>query len=125
MRALEIAGYTGLMLSGAFVMCYLLNLFLESKRALFTRFGSDIALIGGVMACSSNVLVGYPLVTQMKSEARIKVIAFSVCGGFLLGDHLSFSANFQPNIIIPVCIGKLAGGILAIYLVRLFIAKDK
>lgn len=124
-RALEIAGYTGLMLSGAFVLCHLLNAFLESKRAFFARFGSDVTLIGGIMACSSNILVGYPMLPQMKSETRIKVIAFSVCGGFLLGDHLSFSANFQPNLIVAVSIGKIAGGILSLYLARLFIAKNK
>lgn len=124
-RALEIAGYTGLMLSGAFVMCYLLNLFLESKRELFTHFRIDVTLISGIMACSSNVLVGYPMLAQMASDIRIKVIAFSVCGGFLLGDHLSFSANFQPSLIVAVSVGKIVGGILSIYLTRFFMTNDR
>lgn len=124
-RALEIAGYTGLMLSGAFVMCYLLNLFLESKKTLLARFGGDAGFITGIMACSSNVLVGYPLLAQMKNTTRIKVIAFSVCGGFLLGDHLSFSANFQPSLIVAVSVGKIAGGILSIYLARFFVERGK
>jgi ethanolamine transporter len=29
----------------------------------------------------------------------------------MFGDHLAFSANFQPTIILPLLLGKLAGGI--------------
>ena len=31
---------------------------------------------------------------------------FAVCSAFLLGDHLAFTANFQPNMILPLIIGK-------------------
>ena len=29
----------------------------------------------------------------------------------MFGDHLAFSANFQPTIILPLLLGKLTGGI--------------
>ena len=34
-----------------------------------------------------------------------------MCSAFLLGDHLAFTANFQPTLIAPVLAGKLVGGI--------------
>ncbi|MGI8860483.1 MAG: ethanolamine utilization protein EutH, partial [Rubrobacteraceae bacterium] len=38
------------------------------------------------------------------------------CSAFLLGDHLAFTANFQPNMILPLMLGKFGAGILAIAL---------
>ncbi|MNE93241.1 Ethanolamine utilization protein, EutH [compost metagenome] len=40
------------------------------------------------------------------------MIAFSVCAAFTFGDHMAFSANFQPTLILPLIIGKLSGGLI-------------
>ncbi len=37
-----------------------------------------------------------------------------VCAQALIGDHLAFTANFQPSLILPILIGKLFGGLLAV-----------
>lgn len=42
---------------------------------------------------------------------------------FLFGDHLSFTANFQPNLIVVVLAGKLAAGICAIVFAKLLAVK--
>ena len=57
--------------------------------------------------------------------ARDKVIymAFAVCCAFLFGDHLSFTANFQPSLIVPVLLGKLAAGICAIAVAHVLAVK--
>jgi ethanolamine transporter len=51
----------------------------------------------------------------MPAADKVKCIAFAVCSAFLLGDHLAFSANFQPTIILPLMIGKFSAGIIAIF----------
>lgn len=117
MRALEIAGYTGLVLSGTFVLCALLN------TALKLSHKPNALLFGGILACASNVLAAYPMLANLSPKARIQIVAFSVCGGFLIGDHLSFSANFQPSLIVPIMLGKLAGALLALWLARFFIGQ--
>lgn len=117
MRALEIAGYTGLVLSGTFVLCALLN------TALKLSHKPNALLFGGILACVSNVLAAYPMLANLSPKARIQIVAFSVCGGFLIGDHLSFSANFQPSLIVPIMLGKLAGALLALWLARFFIGQ--
>ncbi|KAA8707750.1 ethanolamine utilization protein EutH [Helicobacter canis] len=115
MRALEIAGYTGLVLSGTFVLCALLN------TALKLSHKPNALLFGGILACASNVLAAYPMLANLSPKTRIQIVAFSVCGGFLIGDHLSFSANFQPSLIVPIMLGKLAGALLALCLARFFV----
>lgn len=115
MRALEIAGYTGLVLSGTFVLCALLN------TALKLSHKPNALLFGGILACASNVLAAYPMLANLSPKTRVQIVAFSVCGGFLIGDHLSFSANFQPSLIVPIMLGKLAGALLALCLARFFI----
>ena len=68
----------------------------------------------GILATMANILAMFSLVRYMRPKDKVINIAFAVCAAFLLGDHLSFTANFQPNIILPVIIGKLTAGICAI-----------
>jgi ethanolamine transporter len=53
----------------------------------------------------------FRLIGDMPPRDKVLVIAFAVCGAFMFGDHLAFSANFQPTIILPLLLGKLTGGI--------------
>lgn len=52
----------------------------------------------------------------MPPRDKVLSIAFAVCAAFSFGDHLAFNANFQPNMVAPLIIGKLAGGVIAILL---------
>ncbi|WVM87568.1 ethanolamine utilization protein EutH [Halopseudomonas pachastrellae] len=64
----------------------------------------------GMLATIANILAMFRLVRFMPPKDKVINIAFAVCAAFLLGDHLSFTANFQPTIILPVLIGKLIAG---------------
>lgn len=114
-RALETAGYIGIMLAGAFPMVYLIRKyaakFLEAggKKLGLSSVGS-----AGILATMANILAMFSLVRLMPPKDKVINIAFGVCAAFLLGDHLSFAANFQPTMILPVMVGKLSAGIIAI-----------
>nr|WP_010393931.1 ethanolamine utilization protein EutH [Paracoccus sp. TRP] len=111
-RALEIAGYIGIMLSGAFPMVWMLNHFLQKPMQWAgARLGLSSAGTAGLLAASANVLAMFRLIKEMPPRDKVLVISFAVCGAFMFGDHLAFSANFQPTIILPLLLGKLAGGI--------------
>ncbi|WP_151719841.1 ethanolamine utilization protein EutH [Gemmobacter serpentinus] len=110
-RALEIAGYIGIMLSGAFPMVYLMTRFLEKPMAILgARLGLSPKGATGLLAASANILAMFRLIGDMPPRDKVLVIAFAVCGAFMFGDHLAFSANFQPTIILPLLLGKLIGG---------------
>lgn len=110
-RALEIAGYIGIMLCGAFPMVYLMNRFLQRPMQwIGSRLGLSSEGTAGLLAAAANVLAMFRLIKDMPPRDKVLVISFAVCGAFMFGDHLAFSANFQPTIILPLLLGKLAGG---------------
>ena len=63
------------------------------------------------------------MVKFLKAKDKVICIAFAVCCAFLFGDHLSFTANFQPNRIVVVLLGKLSAGICAIAFANLLAVK--
>lgn len=114
-RALETAGYIGIMLAGAFPMVYLLRKYLGGPlEALGGKVGLSAVGSAGMLATIANILAMFRLVRFMPPKDKVLNIAFGVCAAFLLGDHLSFTANFQPTIILPVLIGKILAGFTAI-----------
>ena len=121
-RALEVAGYIGIMLCGAFPMVYLIKTYLSKLLSVVgAKFNLSVSATTGILAASANVLALFAMVGQMKPEDKVKTIAYAVCCAFLLGDHLAFSANFQPSMILPVMIGKLCGGGLAVVIATKFV----
>lgn len=114
-RALETSGAIGMMLCGAFPMVYLIRKYLAKPLA---KIGGAVGLssdaTAGLLAGSANVLVLLSMVKDLKARDKVICMAFAVCCAFLFGDHLSFTANFQPSLIVPVLLGKLAAGICAI-----------
>lgn len=118
-RALEASGYIGLMLCGAFPMVYLLKKYLAGP---VTRLGRPLGLepagATGLIATVSNILALFRILGTMRPEDKVLNIAFAVCGAFLFADHLAFTANFQPNLIVPVMVGKIAGGIVGFVIAK-------
>lgn len=115
-RALEVSGYIGIMLCGAFPMVYLLRKYLAKPLELVGRkLGLSVDVVAGILACAANALALFSMIEKMQPEDKVKCLAFCVCSAFLIGDHLSFTANFQPSLILPVLTGKLIAGILSVY----------
>ncbi len=123
-RALEMAGAIGMMLCGAFPMVYLIRKYLAKPLA---KIGGAVGLssdaTAGLLAGSANVLALLSMVKYLKARDKVICMAFAVCCAFLFGDHLSFTANFQPSLIVPVLLGKLAAGICAIVFAHLLAVK--
>lgn len=121
-RALEISGYVGIMLCGAFPMVYLIKTYLAKPLGwLGNKVGLSSDATAGILAATANVLALFGIVKDLKEEDKVKCIAYSVCCAFLIGDHLAFTANFQPTLILPVMLGKLAAGILSVWLATKFV----
>lgn len=123
-RALEVSGAVGMMLCGAFPMVYLIRRYLAKPLAKIGGvFGLSSDATTGLLAASANVLALLAMVKDLKARDKVITLAFAVCCAFLFGDHLSFTANFQPSMIVPVLIGKLSAGICAIAFAMLLAVK--
>lgn len=116
-RALETAGYIGIMLAGAFPMVYLIRKYAATfLEAGGRKLGLSATGSAGLLATIANILAMFQLVRHMPPKDKVINISFAVCAAFLLGDHLSFTANFQPNLILPVIAGKFLAGVCAVAL---------
>jgi len=114
-RALEVAGYIGIMLCGAFPMVYLIRTYLAKPLAKFGKLvhlSSDATT--GILAASANVLALLAMVRRLRARDKVICLSWAVCCAFLFGDHLSFTANFQPTLIPAELLGKIAGGVTAV-----------
>src|SRR5699024_2732136 len=114
-RALENAGNIGIMLAGAFPMVYLIRRYLsEYLNKVGEKLGLTPTGSVGMIATTANILAMFAIVRDMPPKDKVLNISFGVTCAFLLGDHLSYTANFQPNLIPAVLIGKISAGLLGI-----------
>ncbi len=112
-RALEIAGYIGIMLCGAFPMVYLIKKYLaRPMEVVGGKLGLESLGAAGILAAAANILAMFHLIGDMRAKDKVLCIAFSVCAAFMFGDHLAFTANFQPTMIAPILLGKFVGGVV-------------
>ncbi|KON69312.1 ethanolamine utilization protein EutH [Peribacillus butanolivorans] len=116
-RGLEIAGYIGIMLAGAFPMVHAIQKYFAKPLQFFGKM-LGLSSIGsaGVIAATANPLALFKIIKDMPAKDKVLTIAYAISGGWMIGDQLAFPANFQPTIIFPVMVGKFLGAILAIIL---------
>ncbi|MGL4208080.1 MAG: ethanolamine utilization protein EutH [Candidatus Adiutrix sp.] len=116
-RALEVAGYIGIMLAGAFPMVYLIKKYLaKPMEKVGNLFGMHSTGAAGILAGAANILAMFRLIGDMPAKDKVLCISFAVCAAFMFGDHLAFIANFQPSMIPTILFGKLIGGICGFFL---------
>lgn len=119
-RAVELLGTIAMMLTGAFPMVTLIRKYLSRPLEKLGRL-AGLEAVGsvGLVACLPNGLALFPFVKEMRPRDKVVVLAFLTCGGYCLGDFLAFNVNFQPNLLIPVFIGQICGGIIGILFAKL------
>ena len=74
-------------------------------------------LITGVALGFVYALVGveYTLVWQSSGLLNVAHNMLITTAAFVFGDHLGFTAGFDPEMLVPVILGKLVGGVTAIF----------
>ncbi len=119
-RAIELLGAIAMMLTGAFPMVYLIRKFFgEPLSAVGRKIGLDETGSAGLVAGMANGIALFGMIKNMDARSKVITIAFVVCGGYSLGDWIAFNMNFQPNLVIPVFVGQLIGGIIGVIFARL------
>lgn len=114
MRPLEIAGNVAIVLAGAFPLVYVIRTYLDKPMGAVGKwFNISPEGTAGVLAAAANMIAAFHLVQYMRAKEKVLVIAFGTTSAFLVGDHLAFTANFQPNLIGPLMIGKVVAGVTA------------
>ena len=117
-------GAIAIVLAGAFpLVAVLTKLLRRPLMALGSRLGIGDTGAAGLIASLANSIATLNLLKDMNYRGKVVNIAFAVSAAFVFGDHLGFTAGFAPDMLAPVILGKLAGGISAIVL-ALWITKE-
>lgn len=119
----EIVADIAIVLAGAFPLVFLVT---KLFGGLLLRFGGLLKInetaAAGLIASLANSIPMFGMMKDMDDRGKIVNVAFAVPAAFVLGDHLGFTAGYAPEMIVPMIIGKLTGGILALF-AAIYIAK--
>lgn len=119
---IEIVGDIAIMLAGAFPMVYFITkVFKKPLLKLGKVLGMGDVAAAGLVASLANNIPMFGMMKDMDDKGKIINVAFAVSASFVFGDHLGFVAGVEKNMIFPMIVGKLVGGITAIIL-AMFIA---
>ena len=119
----EVVGTIAILLAGAFPLVFVLTKLLRRPlMATGRKLGINDAAAAGLIASLANSIATFGLVKDMNERGKVVNIAFAVSAAFVFGDHLGFTAGFAPEMIGPMIIGKLVGGISAV-IVALWLTK--
>ena len=121
----ETVGTIAILLAGAFPLVFVLTKLLRRPlMAAGRKLGINDAAAAGLVASLANSIATFGMVKDMNERGKVINIAFAVSAAFVFGDHLGFTAGFAPEMIGPMIIGKLAGGISAVIVAMWLTRKD-
>lgn len=96
-------------------MIYLIKKYFgEALQKVGAKCGFTTAGSMGIFATCAEQIAMFGIFKHMPPADKVKVTAFSVCGSWILGAHISITANFQPNLLVIILAGKIIGAIVAV-----------
>lgn len=122
-EGIEVVGGIAITLAGAFVLVYVITkVFNKPLMKLGKVLGMNETAAAGLVATLANNIAMFQMMKDMDDRGKVINVAFAVSASFVLGDHLGFTAGVAKEMIFPMIIGKLIGGITAV-IVAMFMSK--
>ena len=113
------------MLAGAFPLVAVVTKVLRKPlMKLGSVLGINDTAAGGLVASLANSIATFGMVGDMDSRGKVVNVAFAVSAAFVFGDHLGFTAGFAPEMLLPMIVCKLTGGISAVA-VALWLTRER
>lgn len=114
---IAIVGDIAIVLAGAFPLVLVITkVFNKPLMALGKLMGMNDVSAAGLVASLANCIPMFGMMKDMDDRGKIINVAFSVSAAFVFGDHLGFTAGFNAEMITPMIVAKLVGGITAVLL---------
>jgi ethanolamine transporter len=118
---LEIVGFIGMMLLGAFPAVYVIIKFAEKPLSKAGKLvGMNDKAAGGMVATLANNIPMFQILKEMDPRGKVLNCAFAVSAAFTFGDHLGFTAAVERSMIFPMIVGKLVAGVSAVGVALMF-----
>lgn len=125
-QGFETVGQIAIFLAGAFPLVHAITALLKKPLAGLGRLlGINAPAAAGLVATLANSIATFGMVREMDRRGKLVNIAFAVSAAFVLGDHLGFTAGFAPEMIVPLIVGKLTGGVSAVALALMLTRREQ
>ena len=122
--ALMLVGLIAIVLAGAFPMILFLNRRLSKLMVkLGGRLGINTEASTGLLTQLANSLPVWSVMDDMNDRGKLINVAFAISGSFVFGDVLAFTGGANAEMVFPVIMAKLTGGILAIVLTYILLKR--
>lgn len=114
-EGVEVVAGIGFVLAGAFPLVFVLTRLLKKPlRRLGRLLGMNEVAAAGLLASLANSIPMFGMLRDMDERGKVLNVAFAVSAAFVFGDHLGFTAGFEPAMLVPVIVAKLSGGLFAL-----------
>jgi ethanolamine transporter len=124
LRAMEAIGKIACVLLGAYPMVFLATRWFGKP---LMKIGSILkmndAAAAGMVASLANNIPMFGMMNKMDDRGKVLNVAFAVSAAFTFGDHLGFTAAVASPMIFPMIVGKLVGGVTAVFFAMLIAPK--
>lgn len=118
-------GGIAIVLAGAFPLVYAVTrVFQKPLLKLGHLLGMNDKAAAGLVATLANNIPMFGMLHEMDPRGKVINVAFAVSAAFVFGDHLGFTAGFDPTMIFPMIVGKLVGGVTAVLVAMAITRKE-
>ncbi len=115
MNALEVAAGIAVVLLGILPMIELLMRALRKPLGALGRLlGVNMESASGLVCALANPMPPLTMLKNMDPRGKVINMAWLTCAQCVFGDHLGFTAGVAPDMVAPMIVGKLAGGLVAL-----------
>ena len=119
-------GAIAIVLAGAFpLVLAVTRVFRGPLLRLGRLLGMNDVAAAGLVATLANNIPMFQMMGDMDRRGKVVNVAFAVSAAFVFGDHLGFTAGFDPEMIFPMIVGKLVGGVTAVPVAMLITRKER
>lgn len=124
-EGIQIIGSIAMTLAGAFPLVYFITkVFNKPLLKLGKLMGMNDIAAAGMVATLANNIPMFQMMKDMDERGKVINVAFAVSAAFVFGDHLGFTAGVNKEMIFPMVVGKLVGGITAVILAMIITKKQ-
>ena len=122
----EVVADIAIVLAGAFPLVYVITkVFKKPLMGLGKVLGMNEVAAAGLGASLANSIPMFGMMKDMDDRGKVLNVAFAVSAAFVFGDHLGFTAGFNQDMIFPMIVGKLVGGITAVFAALILVRNKK
>ena len=124
--AFIIVGEIAVVLMGALPLLTVLNKVLQKPlNAVGDKLKINSVSVSGLIANLANSIPMFGMIPQMDARGKVVNMAFAVSAAFVFGDHMAFTAGFEPEMVPALIVGKLVGGFAAVAVALLLTRNGK